>query len=89
MAYRESFHFKDRHFDTFVHFDRNTSLFLPKHRHPGRAAQPLLLMVEDGIALPKENAFSKDLKEEASRLIQKGPAKLSDEEIALSSLHAQ
>lgn len=79
-AYRETFKFEGRAFDTFVHSPATLDYFY-HHIDIPEATPALLLMVEDGLPIPKSNEWSDRLKHEASALLSQGPKPLCDAEL--------
>ncbi len=81
-AYRESFEFRSRLVESFVHDPETLSYFFSRAKQFG---VPILqTMVSEGIEIPSSSAFSRSLKGLADRLIAEGPTPWSNADIDAS-----
>ena len=78
--YRESFCYRGRPVEAFVHDPETLNYFLHNHDRP--SGLPVIAqMVVEGIEVPASSDLSQSLKQLAASLIEMGPPKLSEEEV--------
>lgn len=80
-AYRESFIHEGWPIEVFAH-DPETLAYFFDVIEPQSAGPALAWMVQEGVPLPQEDAFSDELKARANAMLAKGPAAWTTEEFA-------
>ena len=80
-AYRESFYFNDYPVEAFVHDPETLNYFFYEVDRPS-GIPALAQMISEGIEIPQASALSRALKDLAAAVLQLGPPRLSEEDVA-------